>query len=1293
MPELHSNLPPPPDAGDIGIGIPVERFPANHFAPRVPANLSAAPSERPTHQFDAMFVLPVKPAAASELRDLLQQISDETRAQMRDPQAGTASILPFSELEGLHYARLILLDDEHGVGTRLVLATDYDGPEGQDCNKSQAFLGHLTQIAASERVAAGFDRLFQHCDGYQGQSDLAAFLSRHNVRSRTSYVGAPGRSVKQIHWELELRKQIEALLPQLTKQPLSAAALREAVRSQLKLRVPQFPAQPDFAKLLRRDQVLLALAGVGALVGLGPLALVGGLGAYAYFRHKEDTDPQFQITHDAKTLAELERASDEENHFLQNPLTHLVEIKPGLMRQALIRIVFAAIQYRARYVYNLGKLGEIPSIHFARWALIPPRHVLFLSNFDSSWQSYLGDFIDKASAGLTAVWSNTRGYPRTKNLLRAGSRDAARFLAWTRAHQRPTAVWYSAYPGLSIVNVNDNTAIRRGLADPASTDAESWLYRLRAVDRETVDCQRSDDHAREPTLSLDRVQGIILRGYGQMPEARYVMLRVTDGPAALKWLGTLGITNAEDGARSRALPGPLLNIAFTHSGFARLGVDPSVTQSFDPAFVQGSHHPQRARINGDEPASWDWGNEQNRVDVLLLVYAADTAAANAEVQKQLDSAKRLGLEHVATLEGTTLPGRKEHFGFRDGIGQPQVRGAGGSGLEDDAVPAGEFLLGHRDAYGNISHAPVSPRGFSMGHNGSYLVFRQLEQRVADFWKYCASQTDPSAVRVASKLVGRWPSGASLVRHPDADPNELRFQDEDDFAYLENDEDNDRYGARCPFGSHIRRTNPRDWNSAPSREEALSVSNQHRIVRRGRPYGPPLASEMAPEKLLAAAMGGDDGVPRGLQFLCFNSNIDRQFEFIQQHWCNNPHFAGLDNSPDPLVGFAPTAGSGTGFTPQADMKVAAPSSYSALPKFVRVLGGSYFFMPSITAIELLAQGQLSAQPCTARESVPPDEALHIDRMLEAMRRKMLSDFPKGVMRRGTHAKMHGCLSARFRVEPDVAEKLAHVLPPGAAERLGLFGAPRDYNAWVRFSNEQKDRPDARADLRAVAIKLLDVPGVKLLDGAEDSTEHDFIMISLDAFVAKNAAEFADMVEAIVDKRWRLLPFLLTHPSTLKQLIRVQKSGRATLLERSFFSAVPYLLGDVAVKYSLRPTHKPAASTATSDDPNSLRTDLKQQLARAAFSFDFLVQVQGDPKRMPIEDATVVWDSEHAPFVKVATLELLQQNFDTPERNAFGENLSFNPWCCLPAHRPLGGLNRARREIYRALARFRHDRNAV
>jgi hypothetical protein len=181
----------------------------------------------------------------------------------------------------------------------------------------------------------------------------------------------------------------------------------------------------------------------------------------------------------------------------------------------------------------------------------------------------------------------------------------------------------------------------------------------------------------------------------------------------------------------------------------------------------------------------------------------------------------------------------------------------------------------------------------------------------------------------------------------------------------------------------------------------------------------------------------------------------------------------------------------------------------------------------------------------------------------------------------------------------------------------------------------------------------------------------------------------MVEALVDRKWRVLPFLITHPGTLRQLLRVRLS-RGALLERSYFSAVPYALGEHAVKYSLQPTRKVQPRKLDANDPNCLRKDLQDQLSRGAFSFDFMVQVQGDPKTMPIEDAGVVWK---APFVKVATLELPIQRFDTPELDAIGENLSFDPWRCLPAHRPLGGLNRARRQIYRALARFRHDRNAV
>ena len=243
-------------------------------------------------------------------------------------------------------------------------------------------------------------------------------------------------------------------------------------------------------------------------------------------RRLESTDPQFQPEFSQRTHDRVAVATRGENQFLQNQLSHLVTIKPGPIRWLLIRIVFAGLQFLARNVYNRGKLGGIPSIHFARWVLIPGRRVLFFSNFDNSWESYLGDFIDQASAGLTAVWSNTVGYPRTNWLLRAGSRDASRFLAWARHHQIPSQVWYSAYPGISIANVNANTEIRRGLAPDTDIDAVTWLFRLRGVDRLLADQVYSDEQTREPPLPLKQIQGIILRGYGHMEHARYLMFRV-----------------------------------------------------------------------------------------------------------------------------------------------------------------------------------------------------------------------------------------------------------------------------------------------------------------------------------------------------------------------------------------------------------------------------------------------------------------------------------------------------------------------------------------------------------------------------------------------------------------------------------------------------------------------------------------------------------------------------------------------------------------------------------------------
>ncbi len=142
---------------------------------------------------------------------------------------------------------------------------------------------------------------------------------------------------------------------------------------------------------------------------------------------------------------------------------------------------------------------------------------------------------------------------------------------------------------------------------------------------------------------------------------------------------------------------------------------------------------------------------------------------------------------------------------------------------------------------------------------------------------------------------------------------------------------------------------------------------------------------------------------------------------------------------------------------------------------------------------------------------------------------------------------------------------------------------------------------------------------------------------------------------------------------------------------YFSVVPSLLGDKAVKYALTPRDVGQAPAPKGPSNDYLREAMADQLASRNAVFDFAVQFQVDPYKMPVEDPGVTWDEALSPFRKVATLTIPSQIFDTPEQREFGDNLSFNPWRCLPEHRPLGGISRARRQVYQALSTFRHESN--
>lgn len=316
-----------------------------------------------------------------------------------------------------------------------------------------------------------------------------------------------------------------------------------------------------------------------------------------------------------------------------------------------------------------------------------------------------------------------------------------------------------------------------------------------------------------------------------------------------------------------------------------------------------------------------------------------------------------------------------------------------------------------------------------------------------------------------------------------------------------------------------------------------------------------------------------------------------------------------------------------------------------------------------------------------EYPPPDEQVHIDSLIEHLRSKMAADYAKTRTLRDAHPKMHGCVHGEFAVLAELPAELS----------LGLFGAEQSWPAWIRFSNQNNAvSPDAKPDIRGVAIKLMGVPGEKLIDSDPHCTTHDFILISDSRFVTKDVAQFDGMVRALVGGTPKLAWYFLTHLRVLRNLMSSLRKF-ANPLGIRYHSVAPYLLGRRAVRYSLIP--RSAADESVPDHPSDayLKEAMAKQLANGDAVFDFAVQFQTDPYHMPIEDPGIVWDETESPFHKVATLTIPAQVFDTAERAEFGDNLSFNPWRCLPEHRPLGGISRARRQVYQALSKFRHERN--
>lgn len=317
----------------------------------------------------------------------------------------------------------------------------------------------------------------------------------------------------------------------------------------------------------------------------------------------------------------------------------------------------------------------------------------------------------------------------------------------------------------------------------------------------------------------------------------------------------------------------------------------------------------------------------------------------------------------------------------------------------------------------------------------------------------------------------------------------------------------------------------------------------------------------------------------------------------------------------------------------------------------------------------------------REYPPADEIGYITKMISQLKEELRHHYQEGETLRQAHPKMHGLVKARFIIEKDLDSKL----------QKGVFAKPTEYGAFIRFSNAAGTiAPDKKKDIRGMAIKLVGVEGEKLLSDKQDAKTQDFILISTETFISKHVKEFSGLVKAIASRsKLAIIFYLLTHWGVLFRTLKAFKSY-GSLADIPFYSTTPYQFGDVngAVKYACIPVNPENPPIPSKPDNDYLRYQLTDMLSRREVIFNFCIQFQKDAKEMPIENATVKWDSE---FIKVATIVIPMQQFDNDAQIEFGNNLSFNPWNSLPDHRPLGGLNRARRLIYENLTKFRHKQN--
>lgn len=313
---------------------------------------------------------------------------------------------------------------------------------------------------------------------------------------------------------------------------------------------------------------------------------------------------------------------------------------------------------------------------------------------------------------------------------------------------------------------------------------------------------------------------------------------------------------------------------------------------------------------------------------------------------------------------------------------------------------------------------------------------------------------------------------------------------------------------------------------------------------------------------------------------------------------------------------------------------------------------------------------------AEETVDPSEPRVDAEFIAFLKAVSARRHPTGPILRFNQGRAAGCVRAQFTVLDTIAPE----------HRVGLFALPHTYDASIRFASASS-QSDREKDVRGMALRVSGVAGENLTPG---QSHQDFVLNSHPVMVVPNTKEFLELLKAMDAGGIRQVTYFLTHPraAMIGFQARQQPSSH---LDIPYWSTTPYLFGSGrAVKYIVRPCAAPSASQPPAVTDTYLTDALRERLQKGEACFDFGIQLQTDARKMPIEDATVEWKETDAPWHILARIRVPQQSVGGSEEQRLCEETAFNPWHCLAEHRPLGGMNRSRREIYRAMAEFRRSR---